>query len=271
MKRPPPIDHLRIINSDLSVEIIICSILKNLKTMKLLMILLLVVPIVAISQFEKPKWDFPVKPGTDKWKTLKNNVEKVEACQIPKDVLSLLKTPELIQTCLNYPLLPDIFAFDNIKDGFEKFENDFNGFRELINREDVAIELLKLYKKIDPGYIPKDGTILEKGTYAFRLSFIELFVSHPLVIVKLSSSGKKEIIKEFLLKKEKKKTRPVWYQNTGIQTIYLAIVNIMQSDTNQFQSGLDVSKISPYIYSGILTNPETMDQIDQAANKYLKN
>ena len=27
-------------------------------------------------------------------------------------------------------------------------------FRELIT-EDVAIELLKLYKKIDPGYIPK--------------------------------------------------------------------------------------------------------------------
>lgn len=239
--------------------------------MKLLLILLLMVPIAAFSQNDTPSWEFPVKPGTLNWKTLKNNAEKVEACQVPKDVLPLLKTPELIQTCLTYPLLPDMFAFNNIKDGFQKFEDDFNGFRELINREDASIELLKLYRRLDPCLIPEDADILVKGAYAFRFSFIELFISHPLVIEKLSTSGKKEIVKEFLLKKEKKKSRPTWYHVKGIQTNYLAIVNIIQSDTNQFHSGLDISKISPYIYSGIATNLETIEQIDVAANKYLEN
>lgn len=239
--------------------------------MKTILFLFMLIPILVFSQTEKVKWDFPIKPGTETWKSLKNNAEKVEACQVPIVVLTAMETQELINVCLDYPLLPDIFAFNNIKDGFKKFVSDCNGFRELIKRDDVAKELLKLYKTLDPISIPKEGSILEKGNYAFEFSFIELFFSYPLVIEKCSTKEKKEIVEELLSKKEKKKSRPDWYQRTGMQTNYLAIVNTLQSDQGEIQSGLDVAEVSSYIYSGILTNPEITGQIDQLANKYIKN
>lgn len=237
--------------------------------MKSILFLILFIPLLSFSKTGETKWDFPVKPGTSSWKLLKNNAEMVKACQVPDEVLSTLNTQELLDVCLKYPLLTDIFAFNNIKDGFNKFENDFNGFRELLKRDDAHKELLSKYKSIDPEAIPVNGTILEKGNYVLSLSFLELFVSHPLMIKKLETMGKKEIIKELLLKKEKKKYQPDWYQTTGIQTNYLAITSIILSDSDKFKSELDMNKVSPYIYSGILANPDVLNQIDEAADKYL--
>jgi len=182
-----------------------------------------------------------------------------------------MNTRDLLKVCLDYPLLPDILAFNNIKDGFAKFENDFNGFRELLRRDDAPDELLKRYKSIEPAAIPANETILGKGNYVLSMSFIELFVSHPLMVKKIDTNGKKEIIKELLLKKEKKTNQPDWYQTTGIQTNYLAITSIILSDADKFKSDLDITKVSPYIYYGILSNQDIPNQIDKAADKYLKN
>lgn len=239
--------------------------------MKLILFSILLIPMLVFSQSEGAKWDYPVKPGSKVWKSLKNNAEKVQNCQIPSDVLATMNTRDLLKVCLNYPLLPDIFAFNNIKDGFTKFENDFNGFQELLKRDDAPDELLKKYKSIEPSAIPASGTILEKGNYVLSMSFIELFISHPLIIKKINTNSKKEIIKELLLKKGKKKNQPDWYQTTGIQTNYLAITSIVLSDSDKFKSELDMTKVSPYIYSGVLTTPEILNQIDQVTNKYLKN
>jgi hypothetical protein len=240
--------------------------------MKSILFLILLIPMLAFPQIEGKgnKWDYPVKPGADAWKSLKNNAEKVQVCQIPGDVLATMNTKTLLNVCLDYPLLPDIFAFNNIKDGFGKFENDFNGFRELIKRDDAPKELLGLYKTLDPMSIPGEGSILEKGAYVFGFSFIELFISYPSVIEKYSTKEKKEIVGELLLKKEKKKSRPDWYQNIGMQTNDLAIVRMIQSDQGKFRSGLDSTQIYPYIYSGILTSPEIIDQIEQEAIQYVK-
>ncbi|HYQ57115.1 MAG TPA: hypothetical protein VEP89_07185 [Draconibacterium sp.] len=238
--------------------------------MKSILILLFILPIMTFAQ-DNVTWDYPIKPGAETWKLLKNNAEKVQACQVPTEKLTAMSTQELIHLCLNYPLLLDIFAFNYIKDGFGKFESDFNGYRELIKRDNAAEELLKLYKNMDPTSIPKDGSILEKGDYVFKFSFIELFISYPMVVEKCSTNEKMEIVNELLLKKEKKKSRPDWYENTGIRTNYLAIVNILQSDTEKFQSGLNIAQVTPYIYWGILPTPEIIDQIDQEANQYVKN
>ena len=98
----------------------------KLNTMKkIIVLLLLAIPIISLAQ-EKASWDFPMKPGSEEWKALSSNEEKISACQIPYKQLSSIATFELIQVCLNYPLLPDVFAFNNAKDGFVKYETDFN-------------------------------------------------------------------------------------------------------------------------------------------------
>ncbi len=155
---------------------------------KILILLLIILPLISFAQ--ETVWDYPVKPGDSKWKAFLNNAEKVQACQVPATTLSSLSTGELIQLCLDYPLLPDIFAFNNLQDGFSKFENDFNGFKELLQRNDALDELVKEYKSIDPTAIPVNGTILEKGDYVLGISFLELFISHPSIIGKINEREK---------------------------------------------------------------------------------
>ena len=44
----------------------------------------------------------------------------VQVCQVPEEILQQLTTPALLETCLSYPLLLDMFAFDDLKKGFEQ-------------------------------------------------------------------------------------------------------------------------------------------------------
>lgn len=179
-----------------------------------------------------------MKQGSEEWKQLKSNLAKVANCQIPNDILIKTTTSDLLQICLKYPLLTDIFAFNNICDGFKKFENDFNGFRELLSRTNAVMEILECYKTKKPEALPNKGTIIEKGNYVISFSILELFLSHNLLIDKLD----KRIVLSLLVSvKDDKKKLPCWYQTVGLQTNYLAIVKILQSTKDKSQLSFNTS------------------------------
>ena len=90
-------------------------------------------------------WDYPVKPGTEEWKQSQSYEEKIKSCQIPEEVLTSLSTDDLTELCLRYPLLIDLFAFENINVGFNKMFSEFNGIRELYLRDGVLKNLKKKY------------------------------------------------------------------------------------------------------------------------------
>ncbi len=201
-------------------------------------------------------WDFPIRPGTSEWKAFKNSYEKISACQIPNEVLSNLTTDQLVEICLRYPLLLDILAFNNILDGFIKYENDFNGFKELISRKDVAIELLQKYKKMNPLDFKENWESYEMGDLAMKISMTELFLSHNQVLSKLSSEDKKSLLREFQLKKDQKNSKRELYTELCIQTIYLSIVKVMESENIDLGIMIDMESAIPYITKGVLTKPE---------------
>ena len=87
-------------------------------------------------------YSFPVKPGTDKWKQFRTHQEMVLSSQIPTEKLSSLSTSALIRACLEYPLAFDVFAFDNLKNGFLTCLGKFNGYQELLNRPNAGKEVL---------------------------------------------------------------------------------------------------------------------------------
>lgn len=87
-------------------------------------------------------WDYPVKPGSAEWAAFSSRDEMRFACEIPSDILSSVSTETLVELCLNYPLVYDVFAYDNLETGFKSVSNDFNGMRELANRKDNATSLL---------------------------------------------------------------------------------------------------------------------------------
>lgn len=90
-------------------------------------------------------YEYPIVPGMDEWKQLDTHVKKVNACQIPEDILDKLTTEALVETVMNYPLLIDMLAYNTQYTGYQAVYNEFNGLRELQTREDAA-EYLENYQ-----------------------------------------------------------------------------------------------------------------------------
>jgi hypothetical protein len=44
-----------------------------------------------MGQEENLVWDYPVKPGTEVWNLLKTEQERIDAVQVPVDILENLK------------------------------------------------------------------------------------------------------------------------------------------------------------------------------------
>jgi hypothetical protein len=101
------------------------------------------ISLAMMAQGKKITWDYPVKPGMEEWKKFESNEDMVNACQIPEKVLASLSTEELTDICLQYPLIADVFAFENLNEGLNKLFSDFNGI--LYKRADIASNLSKRY------------------------------------------------------------------------------------------------------------------------------
>jgi len=87
-----------------------------MRKLQLLILLCVFYIIYANAQAEK-MWDYPIKPGTKEWLKLEDNDSKVKACQIPEKILATISTNDLFKLVLDYPLIYDIYAFNEINDG----------------------------------------------------------------------------------------------------------------------------------------------------------
>jgi hypothetical protein len=136
--------------------------------------LLFIIPIIVSSQ----TWDYPVKPGTESWKKLQSNQEMVEICQIPEKILKSISTEELFEICLEYPLIYDVFAFEDLNKGMSKLFVDFNGIRELYRRSGLSKKLMKRYnQKIQSlSFLNESHTDFMKGQFIVLVSLLELFM-----------------------------------------------------------------------------------------------
>lgn len=135
---------------------------------------------------------YPIKPGSTVWESYDTQEEKLNACQLPVDFLKNLPINGLIKTVLDYPLLLDLFAYDNLQDGFDVILGNFNGFQELIKREEAPDELLEFYRKLDPN-VSLDQN--EKGIYSLQIMVVEMFLSQDQILKKLPLIDRNELLK----------------------------------------------------------------------------
>ena len=163
------------------------------------------------AQEKKLTWNYPVKYGTEEWKNLKSYEEQLNAYNIPPDILEGISTAELVKTCLTYPEWGVICAFNDRRIGLNNMMSQFNGFRELFARNDVAKEMIKVYSSISPIAIGKDWTLLQQGDYGFYINCIELLLSHDIIIQKLDMYDTQVLLDVVVLKYEQKKQLPDIY------------------------------------------------------------
>lgn len=214
-------------------------------------------------------YQFPVKPGMSEWKKLKTHDDMLKNVQIPLDIKKGISTKSLLLTCLSYPLFIDMWAYNNIKDGFEQVKKDFNGFDELFQRKDAFIEIIKLYKSMDPEIINKKSSLLDKGKYSTEYCKIEIILAHPDLMNTLSQHQKEIILDEVIIKKNQM-LNYVEYDIKNIETnTYLTGRTMVQLD-NKMKQGVN-KKTNIFIETSSLIDNDIIIEIGSYAKNYLKN
>ncbi|HEX8426755.1 hypothetical protein [Hymenobacter sp.] len=177
-------------------------------------------------------YNFPVRPGTAAWQQFTTGQAMVDACQIPATTLQTISTPGLLATCLDYPLLFDVLAFNSLQRGTRAQLEDFNGFGELRKRPDAASLLLERYQNMGPSCLPAGQ--LQRGDYSFRFSFVEMILAQDEYLAQLSASKRRTLLREALTKyNEKKPLTSSFYSTFGLSTSVFIMARVMQAEQYQ--------------------------------------
>lgn len=216
------------------------------------------------------EWTYPVMPGTEQWKAFQSHQEMLEACQIPKSVLQSISTERLLQLCLDYPLLLDIYAFNQISNGFNSFYSSFNGIQELIKRQDALDVLLVFYESklkqqiniLDVNVVP----LVEKGKYKFEVSALELFIGCPQMQSLLSNQQKTDLISALMKGYEEKCKCLSENKKMAFQSNIYARANII----NTIDSSLLSTKRMKQLTDGLGHDTEPIEQLNILSYKLLQ-
>ncbi len=91
------------------------------------------------------------------WWQHKADAESIEQlmamCNIPKDVLKAMSTPNLAITCSNYPYNATFSAYNDEYKGFLGTIPHFNGYAELMKRKGGLQATLDLYAELDSRFV----------------------------------------------------------------------------------------------------------------------
>lgn len=189
------------------------------------------------------KYIYPVQPGSEEWKALNSHQEMVNICQVPHKTLKDMCTFGLIDTYLDYPLLFTIFAFNNTNDGLRQVSTEFNGFSELLRRDDCATLLLRKYKLIDPAHVHSMSNDIEAGLFMQKIRFFELTLAFEPLRNKLTGNERKTIVEIGLKNLEKKEANR--YGNFSLTTNIYLLTKILELE--QYPSFLEYQKKNSHI------------------------
>jgi len=246
--------------------------MKVIKVLRTTMILVALSAVSLIAQERSTPYDYPVKPGTKEWEAFTSRDQKQEACQIPQSILSSMSTPDLLETCLSYPLYGDIMAYDRVQEGFDYVESGFNGLQELLKRNDVGAALIEKYEMMDPDAIDSTWTSVKKGNYSLKFFFIEILLAQDEVINNLSKNERIQLLRESQKKLAAKQKKPEVYGCMGLKNNVLLMGRIMlREDYAPFvQLVTKDTKLSGILKNAAPISKEYMKEIVKYTEEYLK-
>lgn len=148
-------------------------------------------------------YDYPVKPGMQKWEEL---TDKRGACEIPEEVLGKLTTEALLDTVLNYPLLIGWTAHNTLDEGVESEIRQFNGLQELLRRGDAGEVVYKKYCEMPIEYFVSETN---PDTYGIQ-PFLERLLMRD-EIQKQLAGKQKEVAEQVIKTIQRKMAEPDKY------------------------------------------------------------
>lgn len=206
----------------------------------------------AIAQNKVASWDFPIKPGTEKWAQLETETERLSILQIPDSILKVIGTEELVITCLNYPAALHYTAFDNQQVGFGIVISNFNGLQELLNRKGAGRYLTEHYKNAgEQGFIIRDSRICERY-WPWKFLYLELLLSQREIIRNLDAGDKLMLLETTLNKLGLKSQNEEMFSKYDNINSALIVVRILESNNVE-------AVVSNDVYVNFATNGELFD------------
>lgn len=224
------------------------------------------------SQEQSEVYDWPLKPGMAKWKDLTTHAQMLQVLQIPINKLQMMSTKSLAQTCLNYPLFPDIWAFNSLQDGMTHVITGFNGLQELLRRDNMGAELFKIYKMMNPHNFDQNWSLFEKGKYSAEFAKIEILMAQEEILSSLKQNERAMLLCEALNKKKAMQQYAIYDKKNQEPNTYL-IGKILQKDNPIFNSEIfkQDEKIQAFLNQGFMVSKDTLEKIITIAYKYCDN
>ena len=189
--------------------------------------------------------------------------------QIPATILHTMSLQTLASTCLDYPLLPDIFAADNYQNGMLTIIKDFNGFQELFKQTNAHSVLCQRYLEKDPSILKQEWNSIQKGKFAASFIFLELTLAQDDIVSCISPDIHQKLIKKLL--------QNIELNNLfGIPSIkssaFLMGRILIRSGSPDIQSKLNQNEnIRHFIETSSLADENIIDEIIGIALKYVDN
>ena len=223
-----------------------------------LILSLLIIQQIAFAQKSSDiPYQFPIRPGTESWAKFKNGQEMIDATQVPNQLLSKLTTQALVLTCLDYPRLINIYAFNNIQTGTERLVSQFNGLAELLTRQNSGPEILKIYQLLNPGDAAKSAVLEEQGQIAFKFTIIEMLLAQKSVINTFSEPDKKKLIEEGLKKFKEKEALLDIYGGLGLTTTALVMGRVLEK--HHLLNSVSIGSEEEHVQRAFLDKVEVID------------
>jgi hypothetical protein len=160
----------------------------------LIVLLVSILPVLAWAQAEKQPYRYPAPRGSAAWNQFSTYKEKRDASQVPAAIVQKLSTSALLETVLDYPLLPDIMLFNNLQEGVDHLKSTFAAFPALLQRSDLATACIDRYKAMPVDSVNALSALAQKGAYSFQLNFLEMLMAQPELTGQLSSAGQKALL-----------------------------------------------------------------------------
>lgn len=123
--------------------------------------------------------------------------QRWQTVNLAEDQLKNMSTNDLIEHCVNFDFMWDIFNYPNYGIGLDVVIENHNGLRELLDRKDAGKLMLDFYKKIDLDKITEISEPADRGEFVAKTFFLELFLSHPNILNQFQGN-EKELIKYIL-------------------------------------------------------------------------
>jgi len=220
----------------------------------------------------KDVYEFPIKPDTEEWWRFETVEKRVEALQIPDEVLAKISTEGLLETCLEYPFLLSILSGDNCQDGFEGLMTQFNGFRELFKRDNLANVLLKKYEyfgiEIPNVQLKKD---LERGLFSYRHFVLEYMLAQDIVLKNLNLEQEKQLfLLSFEHKKNKQNYLDIFSNLNDLPTNFLYAKKILNDADFKFENTKQKNILLNFIQAPVILDKQTASYLEDYINAKYK-